>query len=128
MARGVQKHHKKCVCKKIGKSFDVSFFSTFFVLSRCRAFLSDGKNVLQKISPRKVLTKNSTKNPKPIFSRFLLSRFWRYSVRRVQKHDKEAGFQKNKTGPGHFLASDSPTYTTGVTSFVFWRPLVFGDL
>jgi hypothetical protein len=34
--------------------------------------------VLQKQSCRKVFTKNSTKNPKPIFRRFCLSRFWAF--------------------------------------------------
>jgi hypothetical protein len=86
-ARGVQKRHKnilaKSPCRKskaffqnIDKNFDVSFSSTFFVLSLFRVFFSDGssktlqKNVLRKKSCRKVFTKNSTKSPKPTFSRF----------------------------------------------------------
>jgi hypothetical protein len=36
------------------------------------------KKRFAKESCRKVFTKNSTKNPKPIFSRFLLSRFWAF--------------------------------------------------
>jgi hypothetical protein len=41
-------------------------------------FVNTTKNVLQKKSCRKVFTKSSTKNPKPIFSRFFFSRFWAF--------------------------------------------------
>jgi hypothetical protein len=38
----------------------------------------------------KVFTKNSTKNPKPTFSRFFFNHvFGRFSMRGVQKHDKK---------------------------------------
>jgi hypothetical protein len=80
----LQKVHVENFSKNFDKNFDVSFSSTFFcfiafsgVFQRWE-FKSTTKHVLQKKSWRKVLTKNSTKNPKPIFSRFLLSRFWAF--------------------------------------------------
>jgi hypothetical protein len=36
------------------------------------------KNVLQKNRAEKFLQKKSTKNPKPIFSRFCFLRFWAF--------------------------------------------------
>jgi hypothetical protein len=73
-------------------------------------FKNTQKNVLQKTSCRKVFTKNSTKNPRPIFPRFFYHVFGRFSVRGVQKHDKK--YRKNKSDP-----------TTGVTDFFFAGPL-----
>jgi hypothetical protein len=61
--------------KSTQKKFDVSFPSTFFVLSRFRVFLSGGssktlqKNVLQKNRVEKFLQKNRQKKPKPICPR-----------------------------------------------------------
>jgi hypothetical protein len=69
--------------QKIDKNFDVSFSSTFFVLLRFQVLLSDGspktqqKTFYKKNRVEKV-AKQSTKNPKPIFSRFCLSRFWAF--------------------------------------------------
>jgi hypothetical protein len=56
---------------------DVSFSSTFFVLSHFRVFLAMGvqkhyKKLLQNKSCRKGFTKKSTRAPKPMFSRFVL--------------------------------------------------------
>jgi hypothetical protein len=71
------------------------FSSTFFVLSCFRVFLSDGvqkhyKKRFAKKSCRKAFTKKSTKNPKlkKKFSIFFHYVFGRFSVRGVQKHDK----------------------------------------
>jgi hypothetical protein len=77
------------------KNFDVSFSSTFFcfiafsgVFQRWE-FKDTTKNVLQKKSCRKVFTKNSTKIPKPTFSRISFYHvFGRFSARGVQKRDK----------------------------------------
>jgi hypothetical protein len=62
------------------KNFDVSLSSTFFVLWRFRVFFSDGSSkALQKRfakkSCQKVFTKNSTKSPKPTFSRICFITF-----------------------------------------------------
>jgi hypothetical protein len=73
----------KTFSKISAKNFDVSFSSTFFVLSRFRVFLSDGSSkTLQKtfykrnrVEKRNVCAKNSTKNPKPTFSRFFFIKF-----------------------------------------------------
>jgi hypothetical protein len=78
------------------KKIDDSFSSTFFVLSRFRVFLSDGssrtlqKTFCKKNHVEKNLQKNSTKNPKPTFSRKdFYHVFGRFSMRGVQKHDKK---------------------------------------
>jgi hypothetical protein len=61
------------------KKFDVSFSSTTFVLSHFRVFFSDGISKTLQKTCRKVFTKNSTKSPKPTFSRFFfISRFWAF--------------------------------------------------
>jgi hypothetical protein len=61
--------------------------------------LTTSRNVFEKQSYRNVFTKNSPKNPKPIFSRFFLSRiFGRFSVREIQKHHlKKYGGEKELT-------------------------------
>jgi hypothetical protein len=63
--------------RKNRQIFDVSFSSTFFVLSRFRAMgvQKHYKKRFTKKSCRKVFTKYSTKNPKPTFSRFILITF-----------------------------------------------------
>jgi hypothetical protein len=106
------------------KNFDVSFSSTFFVLSHFRVFFSDGSSkTLQKKSCRKVSTKNSTKNPKPTFSRFFFYHvFGRFSVRGVQKHDKKYR-KKFKSDPSPFSYSDPPTHHGGHRFLFYWRPL-----
>jgi hypothetical protein len=71
-------HVEKCFrenSQKIDKNFDVSFTSTFlfYCVFRCYLaieFKNTTKNVLQKID------KESTKNPKPIFTLFLFHVFW----------------------------------------------------
>jgi hypothetical protein len=77
----LQKVHVEKKIKKFDKNFDVSFFSTFFVLSRFRVFFSDGssktlqKTFYKKNRVEKFFTKNSTKNPKPTFSRIFFITF-----------------------------------------------------
>jgi hypothetical protein len=73
-------------------------------------FKNATKNVLQKKSCRKVFTKNSTKNPKPIFSRILFYHvFGRFSMKGVQKHDIGGG-----GGPAVFFFSLSTFYRLGL--------------
>jgi hypothetical protein len=86
----------KTFSKQIDKNFDVSFSSIFFGLSRFQVFLSDGSSkTLQKRfakkSCRKVFTKKSTKiqNQTDFFSISFYHVFGRFSVRGVQKYDKE---------------------------------------
>jgi hypothetical protein len=85
------KHHKniftKSPCrtkpfpKKLDKNFDVSFSSIFCCCivvsggSQRWEFKSTTRNLLQKKSRRRVFAEHSTKNPKPIFPDFILSRF-----------------------------------------------------
>jgi hypothetical protein len=119
----LQKVHVGKKKKKIDKTFDVSCSSTFFVLSRFRVFFSEGvqkhhKKRFRKKSCRKVFTKNSTKNPKPTFSRiFCYHVFGRFSMRGVQKRDKK--YRKNKSDPSPFSYSDPPAHHGG-HRFIFW--------
>jgi hypothetical protein len=134
-ARGVQKHHKniftKGTCRKqnqnFDKNFDVSFSSTFFVLSPFRVFFSDGslkeivsKSFLQKIRPK-------IQNAKPTFSRFFVYHvFGRFSMRGGQKHDKKIWKNLNLTPVGTLVLFRTLTHppTTGVPGFFFFcRPL-----
>jgi hypothetical protein len=125
----LQKVHVENFSQNFDKNFDVSFSSTFFVLSRFRVFLSDGSSkTLQKTfckknhTCQKVFTKNSTKNPKPTFSRNLFYHvFGRFSMRGVQKHDKK--YQKNKSDPSPFSYFDPPTHAPRGSPIFFWRPL-----
>jgi hypothetical protein len=74
----------KTFSKEIGKSFDVSFSSTFLVLSRFRVFLSDGSSkTLQKTFCKtnrveKFVQKIDQKSKNRIFLEFVLSRFWAF--------------------------------------------------
>ena len=53
----------KTFSKILTKIFDVSFSSTFFVLSRFRVFLSDGSSkTLQKTFCKKIVSKSFYKN------------------------------------------------------------------
>jgi hypothetical protein len=67
--KGIPKHHKNILrkihvesFKQIDNFFDVSFSSTFLVLSRFRVFLTDG----------------SSESPKLFLCDFFLSRFWAF--------------------------------------------------
>jgi hypothetical protein len=102
----------KTFAEKIGKNSMSVFPQLLFVLSRFQVFLSDGSSkTLQKTFYKKIASKSFYKKPTKIQTRFflyfLLSRFRRFSVRGVQKHDKNIG--ENMISPGTFLASEKPT-------------------
>jgi hypothetical protein len=89
IGKGSSKTPHKYFCKKSmstaapktnRQKFDVNFSLTFCFIafsgvSQRWEFKNTTKNVLQKKSCRKVFTKNSKKNPKPIFSRFCFITF-----------------------------------------------------
>jgi hypothetical protein len=110
--------------QKINKFFDISFSSTFFVLSRFGVFLGDGsskalqKNVLQKNRVEKFFKKIDQKIHNRLFLDFFNHVFGRFSVRGVQKHDKKIS-KKNLTNPGTFLAPEEPTNHVKVRHFFF---------
>jgi hypothetical protein len=122
----LQKVHVGKEIKKIDKNFDVSFSSTFLVLSRFRVFFSDGSSkTLQKTFYKKIVSnsfyKNFDQKSKPTFSRILFNHvFERFSMRGVKKHDKK--ISKNKSDPSPFSYSDPPTHHGG-HRFFFCRPL-----
>ena len=70
--------------QKIDKNFDVTFSSTFLVLSRFQVFLSDGSSqTLQKTFYKKIVSKSfyqkiDKKIPNRLFLDFFLSRFWAF--------------------------------------------------
>jgi hypothetical protein len=68
---------------KIGKSFYGSIFSTFFVLSRFRVFLSDGSS---KTLQKTFLQKNRQKSKTDFFLILFYHVFGRFSVRGVFKN------------------------------------------
>jgi hypothetical protein len=130
--RGVQKHHKnifaKSPCRKLfrensqktDKIFDISFSSTFFVLG---ASCDGSSKALQKTFFKQIVSKSfskkSTKKPKTDFFSILFYHvFGRFSVRGVQKHDKQIS-KKNLTNPGTFLAPEEPTNHVKVRHFCF---------
>jgi hypothetical protein len=123
----LQKLHVENFSQNFDKNFDVSFSSTilFYRVFGCFSAMGVQKHYKKRFT-KKIVSKSYYKkfdqNPKPIFSRFVSHVFGRFSVRGVQKHDKK--YQKNKSGPGLFLASDSPTHHGGPRFFWFWRPLV----
>jgi hypothetical protein len=120
-----QKNRQKFRCQ-----FPLDFFCfiAFSGVSQRWEFKNKQKNVLQKTSCQKVLTKNSTKNPKnEIFSIFFNHVFGRFSVRGVQKHDKN-NIKKINLTPSLFSFSYSDPPTTGVTDLFFCAgPLTPGD-
>jgi hypothetical protein len=66
------------------------------------------KTFYKKNPCRKVFAKKNDKNPKPIFSRFLLSRFWAFLGEGSSK-TRYKNLTKKVTSPGTFLASEEPT-------------------
>ena len=74
----------KTFSKILTKIFDVSFSSTFFVLSRFRVFLSDGssktlqKTFYKKNRVEKFLQKIRPKIQNRLFLENVLSRFWAF--------------------------------------------------
>jgi hypothetical protein len=114
MSKKNQKFRQKFRCQ-----FPLDFF-LFYRVFGC--FLAMGVQKHHKKSCRKVFTKNSTKNPKPTFSRsFVYHVFGRFSMRGVQKHDKKIS-EKNKSDPSPFSYSDPPTHHGG-HRFFFAGPL-----
>jgi hypothetical protein len=90
-------------------------------------FKSTTKNVLQNKSCRKVFTKNSTKNPKPIFLRFFLIKFLvfgRFSMSdEWSSKTRQKNIEKiNLTLVLVFFRTLTHPPTTGVTDFFFGRP------
>jgi hypothetical protein len=80
--------------QKIDKNFDVTFSSTFFVLSRFQVLLGDGSSqTLQKTFYKKILSKSFYKKIDQKSQTDFFSIFWcvfgRFSVKGVQKHDKK---------------------------------------
>jgi hypothetical protein len=116
----LQKVHVETFFKQIDKNVDASFSSTicfiaFLGVSQRWEFKSTTKNILQNKSCRKVFTKKSTKNPKPIFSRFFFITFLgRFSVRGVRKNT----IKKNLNLVLFWPLTHPPT--TGVTDFGFF--------
>jgi hypothetical protein len=108
--------------------FDVSFSSTFFVLSRFRVFLSDEssktlqKTFYKKNRVEKFLQKIRPKIQNRLFLEFVLSRFWAFldegsSKTRLKK------YRKNKSDPSPFSYCDPPTHHGGHRFFFFGGPL-----
>jgi hypothetical protein len=77
----LQKVHVENFFQNFDKKFRCQFFLDFFCfiafsgVSQRWEIKNTTKNALQKKSCRKVFTKNSTKNPKPTFSRILFITF-----------------------------------------------------
>jgi hypothetical protein len=94
------------------------FSSAPFVLSRVQVLLSDGSSK----TPQKGFTKKSTKNPKPIISRFSFITFlWAFLVRGVKENTAKNTGKTNLT-PVLFWPLTHPS-TTGFTDFFFGGPL-----
>jgi hypothetical protein len=111
-----QKHENNR--QKLRYQFFLGFFCfiAFSGVFQRWEFKNTQKYVLQKTSCRKVFTKNSTKNPKPIFFLvFFYHVFGRFSVRGVLKQDY---IQNKNLTPSLFRTLTHPP-TTGVTDFVF---------
>ena len=66
---------------------------------------------------KKHFTKKSTKNPKPFFLDFVLSRFWALLGEGSSKTPLKS-IEKNKSDPAPFLASDPPTHHGGHDLFL----------
>jgi hypothetical protein len=122
----LQKVHVETFSKTKRQNFDVSFdlfcFIAFSGVSQRWELKNTTKNVLQKNRVEKLLQKNRQAIQNIFFSRFLYV-FGRFLVRGLKKRPKK--YQKNKSDPGPFLASDPPTNscppTTGVAdSDLFW--------
>jgi hypothetical protein len=109
----------------------MSVFPRFFLFYRVFGcfqrweFKNTTKNVLQKKSCRKVFTKNSTKNPKPTFSRIVLSRF-RAFLDEGRSKTRQKNIEEINLALVLFRALNHPP-TTGVTDFFFapWGPSFF---
>jgi hypothetical protein len=86
------------------------------------------KKRFTKTNRRNVFTKTSTKNPKPIFSRFCFITFLGVSQwGELKKHDKKIS-HKNLTSPGTFLASEEPTNHPKVRKLFLSAPWIGGGV
>jgi hypothetical protein len=91
----LQKVHVENLFQKIDTNFDVSFSSTFFVLSRFRVFLSDGSS--------KTLQKTFCKtNRQKVFSE--AQGVWE---RRMLKWAGSSGVQSSGLAPGSWVGAPS---------------------
>jgi hypothetical protein len=110
---------------KISTSTSMSVFPRLFLFYRifgCFSAMGVQKHYKKRFakkSLRKCFTKQSTKSPKPTFSRFCYYVFGRFSVRGVQKQDLK--LSKKKSNPSPFLAFDPPTHHGGHRFFFNWR-------
>jgi hypothetical protein len=110
-----KKSRSKAFPKKIGKNFDVRFSSTFFCfiafsgVSQRWEFKNTQKTFYKKHRVEK-FTKSSTKNPKPIFSRFVLSRFLAFLGEGSSKTRKKISEKINLT-PALFCTLTRPSTT-----------------
>jgi hypothetical protein len=126
----LQKVHVENFFQKNRQKFRCQFFLDFFCfiavsgVSQRWEFKNTTKMFCKTSRVEKLFTKHSTKNPKQTdcLSNFLLSHFWRFSVREVQKHHKK--ISKNKSDPDPVLASDPPTHHGGRRFFFIGGPLL----
>jgi hypothetical protein len=79
------------------------------------------KRFAKKIVSKSFYKKFDQKSKTDFFSIFSYHVFGRFSVRGVQKHDKNKS-QKNKSDPSPFLASDPPTHHGGHRFFFIGGP------
>jgi hypothetical protein len=122
----LQKVHVEKQFKNFDKNFDVSFSSTFFVLSHFRVFSAMGvqkhdKKRLQKNRVEKFLQKIRPKIQNRLFLEFLLSRFWAFLDEGSSKTRPKKISKKNMTLVPVRTLTHPPT--TGVTDFCCCRPL-----
>jgi hypothetical protein len=123
----LQKVHVENFFQNLDKIFDVSFSSTFFVLSRFRVFLSDGsskplqKTFCKKNRVEKFLQKNRPKIQNRLFLEFFLSRFWAFLDEGSSK-TRLKNIDKINLALVLFRTLTHPP-TTGVTDFFLAGPL-----
>jgi hypothetical protein len=110
----LQKVHVGKKIRNFDKNFDVSFSSTFFVLSRFRVVSSDGssktlqKTFYKKNRVEKLLTKNSTqKIQNRLFLGFIFITFWG-ATRCGELKNTTKNIGEKKSDPSPFSYSDSP--------------------
>jgi hypothetical protein len=99
------------------------FYSVFGCFLAMGVQKHNKKRFYKKNRVEKLLKKNSTKNPKPTFSRFVLSRFWAFLDEGSSKTRLKKKYRKNKSDPCPFSYSDPPTHHGGHRSFVLAGPL-----
>jgi hypothetical protein len=121
----LQKVHVENFFQHVTKKIDVSFSSTFFVLSRFRVFLSDGssktlqKTFCKKNRVEKFLQKIRPKIQNRFFLDFFLSRFWAFLDEGSSKTRLKKKYRKNKSDPSPFSYFDPPTHHGRVAALCF---------